>query len=156
MTLAQLDTKVRTWIVQTYHHRWSRKLKSSPITRWQAVKFLPRLPPSLKDLDLLLVCCEKTRTIHQEGISFENARYMDKELAGYVRGDAVIRYDPTDLSTIAVYVRDDPNTERFLCYAARQEPCDQPVRLQDLVSARNARRKELAMLYNQPLKGVLN
>lgn len=143
LTLPQFDVHLRTWLLQTYHHRWSRKLKSAPLSRWQEVKFLPRLPRSLQDLDLLLLRSEHTRIVHQEGIAFENGWYMDVSLAGYVNEQVVIRYDPADLTTLAVYVQDDPNTERFLCYASRQDPCEPAVRLPELVAARNGRRKEL-------------
>lgn len=96
----------------------------TPLSRWQGVTFLPRLPRSLQELDGLLLRCEQTRMVHQEGIAFGNAWYMDVSLAGYVKEEVVIRYDPADLTKLAVSVQADPNTERFLCYAARQDPCE--------------------------------
>jgi putative transposase len=143
LTLAQSDGLFRTWVLETYHHRCQRRLKGTPFDRWQQGTWLPRLPEQLSQLDLLLLREGTSRQVHQEGIFFHGYRYMDTKLAGCVRETVVMYYDPLDLATISVYVKDGPNEERFLCQARCQELGDQTVSLKELVSARNAHRKQL-------------
>jgi putative transposase len=143
MTLAEFDVHFRTWVLETYHHRSQSRLQGTPLARWQAGNWLPRLPRSLSDLDLLLLREAKTRQVQQEGIRFQGYRYVDVKLAGYVRSTVVIYSDPLDLRTIMVYASDGPTEERFLCQARCQDLGEEKVSLKELVTARNAERKEL-------------
>jgi putative transposase len=52
------------------------------------------MPRSLEQLDLLLLTVAKTRRVQQDGIRFQGYRYLDPTLAGYIKEDVVIRYDP--------------------------------------------------------------
>jgi putative transposase len=73
---------------------------------------VPRMPRSLEQLDLLLLTVAKTRRVKPDGIRFQGYRYLDPTLAGYVKEDVVIRYDPADLAEIRVFHQD-----RFICRA---------------------------------------
>jgi putative transposase len=46
LTLAQFDVFFRTWVLETYHHHQQRRLKGTPLDRWQQGTWLPRLPES--------------------------------------------------------------------------------------------------------------
>jgi putative transposase len=74
--------------------------------RWEAGAFIPRMPESLEQLDLLLLTVAKPRKIHPDGIRFQGLRYLDPVLAAYVGESVVIRYDPRDLAEIRVLHRD--------------------------------------------------
>lgn len=142
LTLAQFDALFRAWILQEYHHRRHATLKCSPLSRWQAALFIPRLPESEEQLDGLLLQGSKRRKVDTKGIHFENRRYQSVQLAGYVHQDVLIRYDPADLSSIAVY-RCEGDRQHFLCRAGYQGSEATNVSLKELVTARNARRKEV-------------
>lgn len=142
MTLADFDALFRTWVLETYHHRRQPRLKGTPLTRWQEGNWLPRLPKSQNDLDLLLLCEAKTRQVQQEGIRFQGYRYMDVKLAGYVLSTVRIYYDPLDLRTITVYTPDGITGGQYLCQACCQDLEGQKVSLKELVAARNKQRRE--------------
>ncbi len=55
-----------------------------PRARWEASAFLPRMPDSLEQLDLLLLTVAKGRQIQRDGIRFQGYRYIDPTLAAYV------------------------------------------------------------------------
>ena len=78
----------------------------APLDAWRGHGFLPRLPESLEELDLLLVMHAKPRVVRRDGIHFEGLRYVSPTLAGYVGEPVTIRYDPRDLSEIRVFHRD--------------------------------------------------
>jgi putative transposase len=99
---------------------------------------LPRLPQTSAELDLLLVMVPTPRRVQRDGIRFAGFRYLDPTLAGYVGETVTVRYDPRDLAEIRVFHQD-----RFLCRVLCQELTSQTVSLQEIVQARNARRREL-------------
>ncbi len=96
------------------------------------------LPASLEQLDLLLLTVLKTRRVQQDGIRFQGYRYLDPTLAGYVKEDVVIRYDPADIAEIRVFHQD-----RFVCRAICQELAGQTVSLKEIEKARSERRKQV-------------
>jgi Mu transposase, C-terminal len=89
-------------------------------------------------LDLLLLTLAKTRRVQQDGIRFQGYRYMDPTLAGYVKEEVVIRYDPVDLAVIRVF-----HQERFVCRAICQELSGQIVSLKEIEKAISERRKQV-------------
>ncbi|MEU4697412.1 Mu transposase C-terminal domain-containing protein [Nonomuraea dietziae] len=109
-----------------------------PQQRWEGGAFIPRLPDSLDQLDLLLLTVAKPRKIHPDGIHFQALRYLDAVLAAYVGEDVVIRYDPRDMAEIRVF-----HHERFLCRAICPELADRTVSLKEITAARSARRRDL-------------
>src|SRR6266487_4615034 len=96
------------------------------------------MPQSLEQLDLLLLTVRKTRRVQQDGIRFEGYRYIDPTLAGFVKEDVLIRYDPADMAEIRVFHQDC-----FLCRAICQELSGQTVSLKEIEKARIKRRKQV-------------
>lgn len=138
LTLPELDARLRTFLVETYQQQPHSETKVPPQARWEAGAFLPRLPDSLEQLDLLLLTVAKPRRVHQDGIHFQGFRYIDTTLAAYVGEDVVIRYDPRDMAELRVYFGG-----AFLCRAISPELAGETIALKDIIRARNQRRREL-------------
>jgi putative transposase len=138
LTLPVFEQKFRTWLLEEYHHRVHSETKCQPAERWESGGFLPRMPDSLERLDLLLLTVGKSRRVQQDGIRFQGYRYIDATLAGYVKEEVLIRYDPADLAEIRVYHQDT-----FICRAICQELAGQTVSLKDIERARSERRKQV-------------
>lgn len=120
LPLPAFEECFRTWLLEDYHTRVHVETGCRPQERWEAGGFLPRTPKSLEQLDLLLLTVAKTRRVQQDGIRFQGYRYMDPTLAGYVKEEVVIRYDPADLAVIRIF-----HQERFVWSAwdmAHREP----------------------------------
>jgi putative transposase len=103
LTLAELDAALQTFVVRDYHLRRHSETKQLPQERWEAGGFLPRMPDSLEQLDLLLLTVATPRTVHRDGIRFQRLRYLDLTLASYVGEAVTIRYDPRDLAEVRVF-----------------------------------------------------
>jgi putative transposase len=80
----------------------------------------------------------KTRRVQQDGIRFQGYRYLDPTLAGYVKEEVVIRYDPADMAEIRVFYQD-----RFVCRAICQELAGSTISLKEIEKARSERRKQV-------------
>ncbi len=73
LTLPELDLLFQEFLLGEYHLRTQRDLAASPLERWargpsgaQGMPgFLPRLPESLEELDLLLLTVVKTRRVRK-------------------------------------------------------------------------------------------
>jgi len=138
LTFPAFEQRFRTWLLEDYHHRVHVETKCKPAERWEAGGFLPRTPKSLEQLDLLLLTVAKTRRVQQDGIRFQGYRYLDPTLAGYVREEVVIRYDPADMAEIRVFHQD-----RFVCRAICQELAGSTISLKEIEKARSLRRKQV-------------
>lgn len=138
LTLAEFDSLFRTFLLDVYHRRQNAETKISPIERWEANGFLPRMPDSLEQLDLLLIQVAKERQIRPDGIHFQNLRYISTTLAAYVGEKVTLRFDPRDMAEIRVF-----HNDRFLCRAVCAELAGSTVPLRDILRARNQRRREL-------------
>ena len=138
LTLPAFEQRFQNWLLDDYHRRVHVETKCCPQERWEAGGFLPRTPKSLEQLDLLLLTVAKTRHVQQDGIRFQGYRYMDPTLAGYVKEEVVIRYDPADMAEIRVFHQD-----RFVCRAICQELAGQTVSLKEIEKARVLRRKQV-------------
>jgi putative transposase len=138
LTLPAFEQLFRTWLLEAYHTRIHEETKCKPQERWEAGGYVPRMPKSLEQLDLLLLTVAKTRRVQQDGIRFQGYCYIDPTLAGYVKEDVVIRYDPADLVEIRVFHRD-----RFICRAICQELAGSTVSLKEIEKARAERRKQV-------------
>lgn len=138
LTLSQLDQRLRAFLIEDYHQRVHGETNQPPQARWDAGGFLPRLPASLEQLDLLLLTVATPRLVRRDGIHVHGLRYLDLTLAAYVGETVTIRYDPRDLAEIRVYHRD-----AFLCRAVCPELAGSSVTLKELVQARRQRRRAL-------------
>lgn len=138
LRLAELDTALAGWIVRDYHTRRHSETHQTPTDRWAAGGFLPRMPDSLEQLDLLLLTVAKPRKIHPDGIRFAGLRYLDTTLAAYVGEHAVVRYDPRDLAEIRVFLHGE-----FLCRAICPDLAGATISFRELIAARRRHRRDL-------------
>ena len=138
LTLPALEMRLRDFLLDDYHQRVHSETGMAPQTRWEAGGFLPHVPESPEQLDLLLLTVTKARKVRQDGIHFETMRYLDLTLAAYVGEWVTIRYDPRDMAEIRVY-----HDGRFLCRAVCQELAGETISLKELIRVRTARRREL-------------
>jgi putative transposase len=138
LSLPAFEQHFRTWLLENYHTRIHVETTCKPQERWEAGGFLPRTPKSLEQLDLLLLTVAKMRHVQQDGIRFQGYRYMDPTLAGYVKEEVMIRYDPADMAVIRIF-----HQERFVCRAICQELSGQTVSLKEIEKARSLRRKQV-------------
>jgi len=138
LTLPAFEAQFRTWLLEDYHDRPQKEINSTPKARWEAGGFLPRMPESQEQLDLLLLTVVKVRRVQQDGIRFQGFRYFDLTLAGYVGEDVLIRYDPLDMAEIRIFHHD-----LFVCRAICQELSGQTISLKDIIQARTQRRKQV-------------
>jgi putative transposase len=102
LTLPELDRHFRSFLSE-YHDRKHSTTKMAPIARW-STGLIPRLPESEDALDLLLMPLARSRKIRRNGIHFQTNRYWCDELLLYIGDIAALRYDPTRLNEIVVYV----------------------------------------------------
>ena len=149
LTLAQLDAAIGCHISGTHHARAHSETGRAPQQAWLGGGWLPRMPESLEDLDLLLVMVAKPRTVHRDGIRFQGLRYSDPTLAAYVGEPVTIRYDPRDLGEVRVFHRN-----RFLCRAICPEHAGEAITLKDIETARRARRRALRGEINERIAAV--
>ncbi len=138
LTLPAFQTRFHEFLLDTYLQRPQRDLKNTPKTRWEEGGFLPQMPTSLEQLDLLLLTEVKTRRVRRDGIHFHNMRYIDTNLAAYIGEDVVIRYDPRDMAEIRVFYQG-----KFVCRALCQELAGREVSLKEIIRARQQRKNEL-------------
>jgi putative transposase len=138
LTLAELDARFRAWLLDEYHARMHGETKQTPAGRWAVGAFLPRMPDSLEELDLLLLTVARARKVHPDEIRFGGRRYIDTTLAAYVGEEVAIRYDPRDVGEVRVF-----HEGSFLCRAVCPKLAGETVSLREIVSARNRRRREL-------------
>lgn len=138
LALSELEARFRAFLIADYHQRVHSETGMAPHARWEQGAFLPRLPDSLEQLDLLLLTVATPRKVHPDGIHFAGMRYLDLTLAAYVGEAVTIRYDPRDLAELRVYHQD-----RFLCRAICPELASQTISLKDLLRTRSTRRREL-------------
>lgn len=138
LCLEELEVRFRDWLLLDYHHRVQKGQNKGPQERWEEGGFLPRMPASLEQVDLLLVQVARKRRVQQSGIAFEGYEYLDPTLSAYVGEEVMIRYDPIDLAEIRVFFQN-----RFVCRAICPELSGQTVSLKEIVAARQARRRQL-------------
>jgi putative transposase len=141
LTLGALDMRFRTFVLDVYHARPHSETHVPPQQRWEAGGFLPQMPDSLEQLDLLLLTVAKPRKVRRDGLWFLGMRYMDPTLAAYVGESVILRYDPRDVAEVRVFYHD-----RFLCRAICQELAGATVPLRDILRARNRHRRDLRQM----------
>lgn len=149
LTLPELDPMLREFLLGTYHLREHSETKMAPRERWEQGGFLPRMPESVEQLDLLLLTVARARKVHPDGIRFQGLRYVDTTLAAYIGESVLLRYDPRDMAEIRVF-----HEGRFLCRAICPELAGETIPLRDVLRARNQRRRELRELLRDRKKTV--
>src|SRR4051812_205605 len=63
LTLAAFEARLGTFLVEDYNWRVHGETGEAPQARWEAGGFLPQLPESLEQLDLLLLSVAKPRKV---------------------------------------------------------------------------------------------
>lgn len=138
LSLSEFDARFRVFLLDVYHRRDCAETGVPPVERWEGKGFLPKMPDSLEQLDLLLIQVAKARQVRVDGIHFQSLRYISTTLAAYVGERVTLRFDPRDLAEIRVFHKD-----RFLCRAVCAELAGETVPLREILRARNRRRREL-------------
>ena len=138
LTLEEFTPLFERFVIDEYHQRIHSGIGVAPIERWVNNGFLPRLPDSLEQLDILLLTVAKPRKVRRDGIHFQALIYIEPTLAAYVGQEVTIRYDPRDLAEIRVY-----HNNAFLCRAICHELADQSVSLKEIIKARQKRKRAL-------------
>jgi putative transposase len=140
LTVDAFEARFRTFLLERYQQRPHGETGMAPQARWEAGGFLPHLPESLEQLDLLLLTVARTRPrrVQQDGIRFQGLRYLDLNLAAYIGEEVIIRYDPRDMAEIRVY-----HGDTFICHAVCQELAGQTISLKEIIATRNRRRRQL-------------
>ena len=105
-TLAELNRYLAAWVEQVYHRRVHRSTGQAPLERWlagpTALRGCPD-PAALAEMFAWTVTRTVTRTAT---VSLHGNHYLvDASLVGY---RVQVRYDPTDLSQVAVYHHGQP------------------------------------------------
>jgi putative transposase len=138
LTLEEFTPLFERFVIDEDHQRIHSSIGVAPIERWVNNGFLPRLPDSLEQLDILLLTVAKTRKVRRDGIHFQALIYIEPTLAAYVGEEVTIRYDPRDLAEIRVY-----HNDAFLCRAICHELAGQSVSLKEIIKARQKRKRAL-------------
>ena len=149
LTLAELDSRLRTFLLDMYQRRDCAETKTPPAARWEANGFLPRMPESLEQLDLMLIQVAKSRRVHRDGIHFHGLRYIAPTLAAYVGEAVTLRFDPRDMGEMRVF-----HGEGFLCRAVSADLAGETVPLREIIRARNRRRRELRAVLKDRQQAV--
>ena len=149
LTIDQLEQHFRTFLLEVYQRTPTADADLAPAARWEEGGFLPRVPDSLEQLDLLLIEEVRPRRVRRDGIHFQGFRYISLTLAAYVGEDVTVRFDPRDMAEIRVFFKD-----RFLCRAISAEIAGETVALRDIVRVRNSRRRELKSILDSRQKTV--
>lgn len=147
LSLEQLDHALEQFIVKEYNRQKHSETQQAPIERWAAGGWVPRMPASDEDLDLLLLTVATERKVHRDGVHFQGIRYLSLTLSAYVGEAVTLRYNPRDMAEIRVYLQD-----AFLCSAIAPELSSGAISLKQLQAARSLRRKDL----KKQLKGKLS
>ena len=134
LSLGQFEEQFRTFLIEVYSRTPVAEAELSPSALWERGGFLPRMPDSLEQLDLLLIEEVRSRRIRRDGIHFQGLRYLSLTLAAYVGEDITIRYDPRDMAEIRVFYKD-----RFLGRAICAELAGETVPFREIIRVRNSR-----------------
>ncbi|MFQ6324148.1 Mu transposase C-terminal domain-containing protein [Lactococcus garvieae] len=145
LNLQDFKEKLHSFLIHEYNQSTHSSIKIAPIKKWNEKLFLPHMPNSLEELDLLLLEIPKSRKIHSDGIHFQGLRYTNINLSAFVGESILIRYTPNDLAEIRVFYKN-----KFLCTAISPEISDYEINMHDLVSARNKRKTLLKQKVNAP------
>ncbi|MBU6453385.1 MAG: DDE-type integrase/transposase/recombinase [Cyanobacteria bacterium REEB67] len=139
LTLDQLKKAFHDWLVNEYMQEKNEEIGESPFVRWTKMLQVPRMPKSVDELHLLLMCVSDSRKVHPSGIKINTFRYISTELQnGYVSESVQVRFDPIDLSKIFVFHKDV-----FICEAECKELNGKQYTVSEIMVARASRRKEL-------------
>lgn len=102
LTIGEVEAYLVAFIVNHYHHEVHSTTGEPPFSRWQQPDFIPRLPGSARELDLLLMCTEE-RVVQQTGIRFYHLDYWSYQLVDLIGERVLVRFDPENIRELVVY-----------------------------------------------------
>ena len=121
LTLRELEKLLVRYIVDSYNQRIDARMgDQTRYQRWEAG--LLSTPHLISDRELDICLMKPTnRSIYREGeIRFENVTYKGENLAGYAGEMIALRYDPSDITQVLVYRREQAK-DVFLARAFAQD-----------------------------------
>jgi putative transposase len=142
------------YLVNVYAETFHRGLESIPARRWEQLTeqgFAPRLPPSAKELDILLGRVAY-RAVHTYGIDLHHIRYNCGALSKTrqflkPREQVKVKYNPGDLSEVYVF---DPYMHDYVTVPALDQEYTQDLSLwkHRVIRAKVAEEKKEVNLVN--------
>ncbi|MBG6191672.1 putative transposase [Arthrobacter sp. CAN_A212] len=148
-TLHELDAVIGRFIINDYHQRVHPEIRKTPAQAWLGQGWLPRLPATMDELNLLLLTEIKHRIVHRDGVHFQGLRYISPLLAAYVGEPVLLRYDPRDITEIRIF-----HKNQYICKAVDPAHETATITLKDIQAARSARRRELRGQINERITVV--
>lgn len=149
LTLPELDGTIADFLTHIYNKREHHEIKQTPQQAWSGNGWLPRLPATIDELNLLLLTVAKSRIVHRDGVHFQGLRYISPLLAAYVGEHVIVRYDPADIAEIRIFHRD-----AYLCKAVDPTHERSTVSLKEIQEARASRKRELRGQINERIATV--
>jgi putative transposase len=136
--LSAFEVQLQEFSLHQDHQRPHSETGVPPHARWMAGGFLPRLPESLEQRDLLGRTGAKRRKVRHDGMHCQGWCDLAPMLAASVGEPVIIRYAPRDMAEIRVL-----HQHRFLCRAICAALAGDTMTLREIIQARNHRRKAL-------------
>ncbi|MEW6402629.1 MAG: DDE-type integrase/transposase/recombinase [Chloroflexota bacterium] len=115
LTLSEIERYLVAYFLAVYHQRPHTTTGEPPVVRWQKIGFEPRMPVSLRQMDLLLTMSQ-TRKVLRDGLHMNGLIYWANELAGLIEERVLVRFDPQNVAFVVVY-----HNNRYLCTASVPE-----------------------------------
>ena len=138
LTLFELSNLIEAFITKEYHHHVHSVTQKKPIEHWIGAGFLPQMPSSIDELDLLLLTVPILRKVHRDGIYFKRFRYMNVNLSAFVGERVMVRYDPRDIAEIRIFFKGT-----FICNAICQDIAGQVISLKEIKGTRQKEKRRL-------------
>ncbi|WP_243399702.1 Mu transposase C-terminal domain-containing protein [Arthrobacter glacialis] len=149
LTLPELNGTIADFLTHVYNQREHHEIKQTPQHAWSGNGWLPRLPATIEELNLLLLTVAKSRIVHRDGVHFQGLRYISPLLAAYVGEQVIVRYDPADIAEIRIFHRG-----AYLCKAVDPTHERSTVSLKEIQEARASRKRELRGQINERIATV--
>lgn len=120
LTLEQLEGLLIRYIVDNYNQQPdTRTGEESRMSRWSSGLMSQAQALEERDLDLLLMRQDRRRVYRGGYIRFANLLYKGEYLEGYVGQQVVLRYNPSDITSLYIY-RSQGELDIFLTRAHAQ------------------------------------
>jgi len=138
LTLAEFDALFRTFLLDVCHRRECTETKTPPVERGEANGFLPGMPDSLEQPDLLPIQVAGRAKCGWMAFTSRASATFRQRWRHTLGETATPRFDPRDMAEIRV-----SHEDTFLCRAVCAEPAGATVPLREILRARDRQRREL-------------
>lgn len=120
LTLEQLEGLLIRYIVDNYNQQPdTRTGEESRMARWRSGLMAQAQALEERELDLLLMRQDRRRVYRGGYVRFANLLYKGEYLEGYVGQQVVLRYNPSDITSLYIY-RSQGDRDVFLTRAHAQ------------------------------------